>query len=214
MFWLSRGLASPKRTGGFGEKSILHLLMVKLARVMAILGGLVLIALVLVTCVSVLGRSANTLGHTPWLESLVEPLASLLKRLGPVRGDFELVEAGVAFAIFAFFPWCQLKQGHATVDLVTNHLPEPVRRLLVTLWEILLSAIIVLITWRLMVGASDKFSNGETTFLLQFPVWWAFVTCSVAAVAASIVSVYVAVTRVRELFGNTDLLEHEAGADH
>lgn len=192
----------------------MHSLMVKIARVMALLGGLVLVSLVLVTCISVIGRSANTLGHTPWLESLLEPLASLFKQLGPVRGDFELVEAGVAFAIFAFFPWCQLVQGHATVDLFTNYLPNRARRFLMTLWEILLSATIVVITWRLIVGATDKADNGETTFLLQFPVWWAFSACAVAAVVASTVAVYVAYVRVLELTSNADLLTQESGAEH
>ncbi|MGH1360232.1 MAG: TRAP transporter small permease [Burkholderiaceae bacterium] len=188
--------------------------MLKIARSMAILGGVVLVALVVITCVSVLGRSANTLGHTPWIVSLFEPLAALFKKLGPVRGDFELVEAGVAFAIFCFLPWCQMVQGHATVDLVTNYLPEPARRFLTMLWEVLLAAVLGIITWRLIVGTLDKAGNGETTFLLQFPVWWAFAACAAAAVVASVIGAYVAVIRMQELAKNTDLLVRDAGVGH
>ncbi len=181
---------------------------------MAILGGAVLVVLIGITCISVLGRSGNTLGHTPWIEQSLAPLAELLQNLGPVRGDFELVEAGVAFAIFSFLPWCQMVQGHATVDLVTSHLPGAIQRFLTMAWELLLALALAVITWRLIVGTLDKADNGETTFLLQFPVWWAFAACSVAAVVATIVAFYVALVRVQELSTNTDRLVQDAGAGH
>ena len=76
---------------------------------MAIMGGVVLTALVLLTCVSVLGRGLNTLGHSDMLTSLHNG-SGCVDRNGrrPLNGDFELVEAGVAFSIFAFLPICQL----------------------------------------------------------------------------------------------------------
>ena len=36
-------------------------------------------------------------------------LSGLGLGLGPVPGDFELVEAGTALAVFCFLPWCHLK---------------------------------------------------------------------------------------------------------
>lgn len=192
----------------------MHSVMYKVARSMALLGGLVLVALVVITCVSVLGRSGNTIGHMPGFEALVQPLADLFKQLGPVRGDFELVEAGVAFAIFSFLPWCQMVQGHATVDLFTSYLPDRFQRFLVLLWEWLLALVLVVVTWRLIVGTMDKAGNGETTFLLQFPVWWAFAACSLVAVVASVVAIYVAVVRIREFKVNADLLVREMESGH
>lgn len=179
---------------------------------MAGLGGLVLVALVVITCVSVLGRSANTLGNTLWIETNAALIATFFKSLGPIRGDFELVEAGIAFAIFAFLPYCQMIHGHAKVDLLVTNLPEVVQRFLTMLWEILLAVVLVVIAWRLFVGTVDKSENGETTFLLQFPVWWAFSVSAFAAVVAGVVAIYVATIRVLELARNTDLLTPETGA--
>ncbi|MFK7967158.1 MAG: TRAP transporter small permease, partial [Burkholderiaceae bacterium] len=121
---------------------------------------------------------------------------------------------GVAFAIFAFLPWCQMVKGHATVDLFTSYLPSRVQRFLVLIWECLLSGVIVLLTWRLIVGTMDKVANGETTFLLQFPVWWAFAACSIVAVVASVVALYVAAVRIKEFWVNADLLERELEPGH
>ncbi|WP_068109372.1 TRAP transporter small permease [Tropicimonas marinistellae] len=191
-------------------------LMERLARLMAILGGLVLTALVILTCVSVLGRGLNTLGHSTFLTSISEGAAAALLAtgVGPMTGDFELVEAGVAFSIFAFLPICQLHGGHATVDIFSTTFPRLLNRVLVTFWEVVLSAVILLITWRLFVGMEDKMNYGETTFLLQFPVWWAYGASFAAAVVASIVAIYCAVARVVEFFTGRSYMPYSEGALH
>ena len=77
----------------------------RLANWTAIVGGIVLVAMTLMVVASVAGRAMIGLG------------------LGPVPGDFELVEVGVGIAIFYFLPWCYLRGGHATVDLLYMHMP-------------------------------------------------------------------------------------------
>jgi len=188
----------------------------RLARFMAILGGLVLTAMIALTCVSVLGRGLNTLGHSDLLKSISEGAASALigTGVGPVFGDFELVEAGVSFTIFAFLPICQLHRGHATVDVFSTAFPRWLNRFLETLWEVLLSALILLITWRLFVGMEDKMRYNETTFILQFPVWWAFALSFGAAVVASVVAVYCAIARVLELVMGKRLSPDAGGSVH
>lgn len=175
-------------------------LMTSLARAMALLGGLVLISLVILTCLSILGRIANTLGHADSIEAMLPFLVGPLRALGPINGDYELVEAGIAFAIFAFLPWCQLNRGHANVEVLTGFFPRVANRFLAALWEIIFALVILLITWRISVGMSDKMRYGETTFLLQMPVWWAFAICTAAAVVASVVAIYSAWLHTQELF--------------
>ena len=173
---------------------------------MAILGGLVLCALVLLTCVSVLGRGLNTLGHSAPLEGSLPALSALLlgTGVGPVPGDFELVEAGVAFAIFAFLPICQLHGAHASVDVFTGLLPRAVQRAIVAFWELVLAATIALLAWRLFVGLQGKLANGETTFMLQFPLWWSYAASFAAAAVAVLVALYCAAARLARL-GRDDL---------
>ena len=72
----------------------------RMARWSALLGGALLTLLTLLVVLSVIGRSLSGMG------------------LGPVPGDYELVEVGVGIAIFFFMPWCYLQGGHATVDLL------------------------------------------------------------------------------------------------
>ena len=191
-------------------------IMERLARAMALLGGLVLTLLVVLTCLSVAGRGANTFAHWDWLEAAAPGLAAWLAGtgIGPIPGDFELVESGIAFAIFAFLPLCQLHSGHATVDVFTSQMSARVNDWLKAVWEVLLTALILLITWRLFVGLTDKIGNGETTFILQFPVWWAYAASFVAACAASIVALYCAWARVMQALTTRRLLPEGEGAEH
>jgi hypothetical protein len=165
---------------------------------MALLGGVVLTLLVILTVVSVTGRGLNTFAHSDFLEGAAPGIASWLIGLGvgPVNGDFEIVEAGIAFAIFAFLPICQLHSAHATVDVFTNLMPGRTNRFLAAFWEIVLAIAIVVIAWRLYIGFTEKLANGQTTFLLQFPVWWAYGASLAGAVVAALAGVYAAFARL------------------
>ncbi len=167
-----------------------------LARGLAILGGLVLVAITAVVAVSIVGRGFIWAG------------------LGPVPGDYELVEAGTGFAVFAFLPWCQLRRGHATVDLFTAMLSEGVNRLIDLVSELLMTIVIVLIAWRLWAGMIDKINYGETTFILQFPVWWAYAACMAAAAVAVVVSVVVLGVRLAEVAKGRAILAPGQGSSH
>ena len=187
-----------------------------LARLMALLGGIVLVGLVLLTCVSVLGRGGNTLGHSGLIEAMAPALGQALiaTGIGPVKGDFEIVEAGIAFAVFAFLPWCQIRQGHATVDVFTAFLSERANRIIITFWDVLFALVLVLLAWRLYDGMIGKVRNGETTFLLQFPIWWAYAASFFASVVAALVGAWVALVRLAGLVTGRHLLPAGGGSAH
>ncbi|WP_298974717.1 TRAP transporter small permease [uncultured Roseobacter sp.] len=179
-----------------------------LARGTAIIGGLVLVGLIILTTLSIVGRSLNKMLHSDGAESLLGGFAQTLLDLGigEVNGSYELLEAGVAFAIFSFFPICQLYGAHATVDIFTSKLPGRLHRAIVAFWEVVLTAALLLISWRLYEGMQRYIGNGETTLFLQFPVWWAYSASFAASVVTCIVAVYCAVMRIGESLSGRVLL--------
>ncbi|MCD1625143.1 MAG: TRAP transporter small permease [Paracoccaceae bacterium] len=193
----------------------MHGFMNGLARFMAVVGGLVLTALILLICISVLGRAINTLLHSGPVVAVLGDFANTLLAtgVGPILGDFELVEAGVAFAIFAFIPFCQVTAGHATVDIFTSGLSVRVNRLIQMVVDIVFAAVLILIALQLYEGMLSKMQYRETTFLIQFPVWWSYAASLVAAIVAAVVGVYVAFVRLAEFFGNRTIMS-VGGADH
>ncbi len=190
-------------------------LVLSLARAMAVLGGLVLTFLVLLTCISVAGRMLNGALHGEALQGLMPGLADWLiaAGVGPVLGDFELVEAGVAFAIFAFLPLCQITGGHASVDIFTSRFPRRVNRVIQVGVDIVFALVLFLIAAQLFEGMQEKRTYKETTFMLQFPVWWAYAASMVAAVLAALIGVYVAAARILEILSGRLILPNPEGMD-
>ncbi|MFK7874397.1 MAG: TRAP transporter small permease [Paracoccaceae bacterium] len=188
----------------------------KLSRAMAYLGGLMLVVLIFIICASILGRSLNGVLHSDQVMSAVPALAQGLIDIGigPINGDFELVEAGVAFAIFAFLPLCQITGGHASVDIFTSHFSPRFNRVLQMLIDILFAFVLILIAVQLMGGLQSKLRSGQTSFLLEFPVWWGYALCMFGAVAAAVVSVYIAVMRVMGVLAGREFLPQTEGAEH
>ncbi|WP_425044971.1 TRAP transporter small permease [Primorskyibacter sp. S87] len=178
----------------------MHKHMTALARTMAAIGGIVLTLLILLTCLSIAGRLLNGFFHGGFMQGLMPGFANWMLDVGvgPINGDFELVEAGVAFAIFSFIPLCQITAGHASVDILANNFPKRVNRFLRMITEIAFAAVLILIAVRLGDGMLSKLRNGETSFLLQFPVWWAYAASLVAAMVAALVGVYMAAIRTYE----------------
>jgi hypothetical protein len=181
---------------------------------MALLGGVVLTALVALTCLSILGRGLDQIGHWGWLADRAPGLAGWLSGLGPIRGDYELVEAGIAFAVFAFLPICQLMAAHATVDVFTGLMPVRVNRFLAAFWEVVLAFVILVIGWRLYAGFLEKLDNGQTSFLLQFPIWWAYGASLIAAIVAALVGLYCAGARIAEGLTGRPHLPGSEGSGH
>jgi TRAP-type C4-dicarboxylate transport system permease small subunit len=185
-----------------------------LSRVFAYLGGLMLTALVLMTCLSVVGRKLNDMLHGMVANEVMPGLANwfLEAGVGVIKGDYELIEAGIAFSIFAFLPLCQITSGHAAVDIFTEKLPKRTNRVLRAVTEVVFAAVLVLIAVQLTSGMFSKLRSGQTTFLLQFPLWWAYALSLTGAVAAAVVGVYMALVRIGEaLTGRTIIAEGGAG---
>ncbi len=194
----------------------MHAVMMGLSRGLALLGGVVLSALILMTCLSILGRHANSFLHTDIAQTVAPVLAAwlLASGIGPIFGDFELTELGMAFAVFCFLPLCQITVGHARVDIFTSYLSGRVNRWLLLVTEFLFMAALVLIAWRLSLGMSSRIRTGQTTYLLEWPVWWPYAACVVAASVAAVVGVYMVWVRLQEALQGKDIIGDAGEAEH
>jgi TRAP-type C4-dicarboxylate transport system permease small subunit len=146
----------------------------------AMAGGASLIAALALTVVSIAGRGLIFVG------------------LGPIPGDFELVEAGTAFAVLAFMGLCQYHRGHVTVDLFLARAGRRANALVDAAANLLMTGAAGVITWRLALGMLDKRSYGETSFILQFPIWWGYAAALVGAAVFTLVCAYTVIRSLRE----------------
>lgn len=133
------------------------------SRAMAWFGALVLTLLAIISVISIAGRAFSFAGF------------------GPVPGDFELVEAGTALAVFCFLPWCHLRRAHADVTLFWHAYPPGLRHFLEIFSDALMLAVWLLLVWRMGIATLEFRDNGEVSFILQMPVWWGYAASFVPA---------------------------------
>jgi TRAP-type C4-dicarboxylate transport system permease small subunit len=113
----------------------------RIARVLAIAGGALVVGLAILVTTSVLMRWLGGQG---------------------VNGDFEMVQMGLALAVFAFLPLCQAHRGNVMVDTFTLRLPGRVQAMIDALWDVLYAGFAAFIAWRLAIGAMEAQSSRTT----------------------------------------------------
>lgn len=189
---------------------------VQIAHIAAVAGGIVLCLVILMTCASILGRAVNSGLH--WIADfpgLSAPANAILDLgIGAIRGDFELVEVGLAFCIFAFLPLCQLTAAHATVDLIDGILSKPMARWFALGIEILFALSLFIIAYQLKLGLESKLRSGQTSLLLQFPVWWGYAGALIGATLSALAAMVMVGVRTVELSAGRSLIDYAGGADH
>ena len=116
------------------------------------------------------------------------------------------MELGVGFVIFSFLPWTQYARGHARVDLFATMMPRLMNRLTDLAADLLLLGVAVIVGWRLWLGMLDKKSYGETTFILQWPVWEAYLSGLLGMSVFVIVALFCTLRSTRALFGRSQTL--------
>ena len=193
----------------------IHAFFYRIAWWMAVVGGALLTLLVLMLCLSILGRTASTILHSDWMQSNMAGLANWLIGIGvgPIFGDYEFLTAGLAISIFCFIGWCQITGGHATVDVFTAGLSDRKRRWLQMVIEIIFALALVLIAVQLYEGMSTYLRRRSTTFLLQYPMWWNYLLALIPAVITAAIGVYMAAVRTVEALTDRALVVTE-GAEH
>jgi TRAP-type C4-dicarboxylate transport system permease small subunit len=140
---------------------------VRLARAIALCGGLLTLGIALLVTVSVIGRRI-------WGE--------------PVPGDFEFVQMATAVTLFAFLPLCQSHRGNIAVDTFTSRLPRVWQRRLDGAWDLIYAAFMLMISVGLFRAALEAYGYGTTTMVLGLPIWPAItisaLLCAVVALVA------------------------------
>lgn len=143
-----------------------------LANLCAILAGMLMTVITLLTCISLIGR--NTTGWT-------------------IVGDFELTGVAAGAAIALFMPLCQLKRGHIIVDFFTAKASEATNDTLDRMGALAVSACFALMAWRTVLGGLNAYTSFSGTMMIGFPEWIVyaimvppFVLCSLIALVQAL----------------------------
>ena len=143
--------------------------LVPLAKLCAILAGVLLTTITLMTCGSLIGR--NTTGHS-------------------IVGAFELTGVAAGAAIALFMPLCQVRRGNIIVDFFTARASARTHSGMDSLGALFIAAIFSLLAWRTTLGGLNSYSYGSETQIMGFPEWVVYATMVPAFVLAGLVALY------------------------
>jgi TRAP-type C4-dicarboxylate transport system permease small subunit len=143
--------------------------------------GVLLVAAILLTCISIVGRGLISVG------------------LSSVPGDYELVEMLCGLAVFAFLPYCQLNKGHISVDLFVNPLGHKAITWTQLAGDIIITALVCVLLWRHGAGTLDKYEYGDTSFILEIPIWWPYAIAYLLLIVTVATSLFTVWRDIRDL---------------
>lgn len=131
----------------------------QLISIWALLGGVLLMAIVLVTTLNVgafsLDRAARLMGTS----------------VSGLPGYEDFVRLAISAVALMFFPYCQLRRGHVNVDLFAQHFPSPVRRALDVLWLVVTAAVALGLAGYMVQGLQESRSDHVVSPVLGWPEW-------------------------------------------
>lgn len=155
-----KGNADPGLDAGIDFKRLLE-------RTLGVAAAIILIALVLITCVDVVGRY--------FLDA-------------PLAGAFELTEVLLVALVFAALPLATERREHVEVDLLAHAFGHNINRLMVAFGGLFTGAVLLTFAWRLLVHSMKAASDGAVTNALQIPLapfgYLAAGACLVSAIIA------------------------------
>ena len=182
----------------------------------AVIGGMGLIGATLLTCCSILLKLARRgMGNIGWTP---EPLAWVR----PILGEEELVQYGVAFALFAALPYVMYSKGHIKVDLFANAFGPRLNRVLDLVGDAILATLAYLLftrQWTLLfsqargddplwvtalftgnwVEIADRLRDRQESQILGLKLWPTYLIAELLTALFLIVAVFCVVRSARAL---------------
>ena len=132
------------------SRTTLGMILFHLSKTMAMIGGLLFILLIVMSCYSLIERKFGGTG---------------------VIGDIEMMQMGCAVASSLFLPFCTLMAEHLKVDFFTLKLPAYWRNKLDALADFALLFVAILLVCRIGLQTLDMHEYGEVSTLLSWPTW-------------------------------------------
>lgn len=131
----------------------------RFAAAWAVIGGLVLLAIVLVTTANAgafaLDRLARVFGTT----------------VSGLPGYEDFVRLAVSAAALMLLPYCQLRRGHVAVDLFVKGLPLRIRRGLDKATALAMAALALFLAYWMTIGLAETRADGVLSRVLGWPEW-------------------------------------------
>ena len=127
----------------------LHGAILKVSKVMDVVGGVVLTLMMLITVTDVILRFVGK----------------------PITGTYELVFLGGAVVIGCAIPQTSWQGGHVYVDFALEYFPKMLKKITVVFTRLLGMVFFIFLGWNLFVYGTSLYNKGEVSLTLHVPYY-------------------------------------------
>lgn len=117
---------------------------------MAVVGGLAVVGIILVTVADVIGRQIGL----------------------PVKGAYDLVRVLGAVAMGCALPLTKAVKGHIAIEYFFQKMGRRGRAITDTVMRLVLLALFALLAWQFTLQGRNFLKSGEVTTTLHMPMFW------------------------------------------
>ena len=135
---------------------------------MAVVGGLAVAGLIVVTVADVVGRQIGL----------------------PVKGAYDLVRVLGAVAMACALPLTKAVKGHIAIEYFFQKMGARGRAAMDTVMRLVLLALFGLLTWQFALQGQRFLDSGETTTTLHMPMFWVPWLAALACLATAGVTLW------------------------
>lgn len=139
----------------------------------ALLGGALLLAAAILTCVSV---TRGAFGR-------------------PILGDTEIVELCMGVAVALFMPWAEMRGAHVMVDVFTKGLPPRPLAWLDAAMRAAVALVATVLAVKIADGTYAIWERERASMFLELPYWWGYAGAAAGLALWTLTAGFVAVER-------------------
>ncbi len=132
---------------------VIHRRLEAIARIFALVGGVLLCLLAALVVTSIVGRVV--FGR-------------------PIAGSFEIVAMGAAISVFLCLPYCHWQRGNVVVKLFFSDVEKRLTHWLDALASAFYGAIAIAFAWRMSAGLVDAIEYQDISVIIGLPLWFAY----------------------------------------
>lgn len=89
----------------------------------------------------------------------------------PIHGALELIEFSLGIVVFLALAFCGVQNGHIVIDILVRRFPKPFRIAIGAVISLVSAAILGLIGYRMVFQAIRVHMMGQTSVILDIPVY-------------------------------------------
>lgn len=140
------------------------------------LAGLILIAMSIMTVISVAGRYTMSM---------------------PVRGDTEIIQMFTAVVVSFSFPFCQMRYGNVIVDVFTANASQKFKNRVDSVGDLLLAILMAALAVQAFKGGMDAGKYGNESMMLRMKESWFYYSISFGCGMTAIAGFLTPFTRIK-----------------